>query len=263
VHYEAAEGAYAAVMLHGVFNGKFALSEDQLTSTVVGYLELLADGVFLGWLRNALPISEHAPLDFSESASLKTVLWPRTKGHGEPDMLVLIDDENKQHALIVEAKYGAGKSQWQSCLEHELGEKSSYYDQLARYDHALSTGDFLDVPIAAPRENHSVVYLTSDAAPPLDELRESLRHGPGCRLYWLSWHALAEQLQGVATSDATQIKVAASLSRLLGILGFGAFTGFGEKVTRPVEATSWSFYRAFFGLDATDTVDRELTWRFV
>lgn len=250
-------------MLHGVVRRKFELTEDQLTSTVLAYLDLLPSAVLSRWLARSTSIGDRAPmLAFSPSIRFDRFPWPRTSRHGEPDVLVLARDE-REHAIVIEAKYGAPKSQWSSSLDEEEQDRRRCYDQLARYGQALREGDFADVSAnRVARASHAVVYLTADAAPPLEELRESLQHAQDLPLYWLSWHALAQELEDVEAVDETQARAAAALRSLLVALGFEIFSSFALRTKQSVADCVWDFDRRFFAPDPDTIVKADAMWRF-
>ena len=251
-------------MLHGVVRRKFSLTEDQLTSCVISYLDLLPQAVFLGWLGRAAaarPGQTSAPT-FKSTATLERHLWPRTLTHGEPDALVIVKDAGRAHAIIIEAKYGAAKSQWSSCLDTDDLNQRERYDQLTRYGKALREGDFPDLPRRAIGDaEHMIVYLTADGAPPRSELEESLRHAPDLPLYWLSWHALALELEHVELQNDTQRLAASALRQLLLALGFDVFSDFKPRV-RPVDAEAvWHFERRLFVLEPSQVVNVNQVWK--
>jgi hypothetical protein len=253
-------------MLHGVLRRKFELTEDQLTSTVLSYLELLPDAVFLRWLSCAVSMPVTAPkLSFSSTARVEFWAWPRTQSHGEPDLLTLIRDGSVDHAVVVEVKYGASKSQWDSVLDADDDNLRLRYDQLARYGLALRDADFPDVVDRqrVHRARHAVVYLTPHAAPPLDELKESHEQAPELRLLWLSWHSLAETLDTEHPEDETQRRVVHALVRLMAKLGFGLFTGFSTSAKPPcAPELMWHFDDQYFVMDPSWRIDPGGVWRF-
>lgn len=252
-------------MLHGVLRNKFELTEDQLTSTVLSYLALLPDAVFLRWLSRAVSTPATAPtLSFSDAACVEFCAWPRTQSHGEPDLLTLIRDGAEAHAIVIEVKYGASKSQWDSVLGADDDNLRLRYDQLARYWHALADADFPNVdPQRVRGARHAVIYLTPDAAPPLDELHESEALTPGLRLLWLSWHSLPETLATVPTENETQRRVVQALASLMAKLGFGTFTGFSTSGESPcAPELMWHFDDQYFVMDPSRRIHPGKVWRF-
>jgi hypothetical protein len=78
-------------------------------------------------------------LHFGPAAHAKVLYWPRTVRHGEPDALVMVTDGDDSHAIVLEAKYDAQKSNWDSTDPQDV-------DQLARYWKALNASDIAGVP---------------------------------------------------------------------------------------------------------------------
>lgn len=250
-------------MIRGVLRNKYALSEDQLTSTVWGLLELLPSHVTLDWIACARPwgaMSES--LRFDPHARTELFYWPPTRAHGEPDLLLLVEDGERVDAVLVEAKHGAGKSQWDA-LEEELAPRK--HDQLVRYWSALREQDFAGIDRARlGRARCTVVYLTPHVGPPRAELDESVHIDPSIRLAWLSWRDLHSVLAAANPSERTEERAIGALRALLSHLGLSTFAGFrGPSIAVLVDPSRcWRWDGGTFVGSAHARVHAERTWKF-
>jgi len=226
-------------MIEAAVRGKMAVSEDVLTSTVLGMLSYLpAKDGFLPWLRRVrcFPAGS-AAMKVPADGEVRVYFWPATLGHGIPDALLIIRDPSGKAicVIVVEAKFGSPKSQGkadndddddQADAEAEAEEaelKRRIKDQLARYWSALADDAF---KIQLPRGSavqKMVLFLTEHPSPPFVAIEESLAASgdPAIRLGWVSWRDV-----WAALHDALDPK-AQDLVRLLGRLGLTALRGFG------------------------------------
>ena len=157
-------------------------SEDLLTSTTVQLLQYipLQEGLIaiLKLVRQVLPNGTLAGLpawlQIESISSVEYECWKRV-GRSEPDIVVTLYNERLPLGrIVIEVKLDSTKSS-----EESVGvEGQSPRDQLAKYWSGL-----VDRNLKAL----GVVYLTSQATPPMDELAASLRSIPGDWLGWLSW----------------------------------------------------------------------------
>jgi hypothetical protein len=253
-------------VIHAILGNKLAPTEDPLTSTVWGLLELLPTRVLGDWLRTARPWGAmREPLELSPDAAVELRFWPRTRRHGEPDLLLLATADGRVDAVVIEAKYGAGKSQWHGpeALEEEAMDPK--HDQLVRYWSALFAADFVGVDAARLRgARRTVVFLTADPSPPRAELDESVRLHPSIRLAWLAWADLDGVLARAAPQGRAERRVVEALRALLAHLGLTSFAGFRQPaMAAPVDdARLWRLRPGPF-VGAMDRTVRALPgWRF-
>jgi hypothetical protein len=246
-------------VIDAILKGKVPdVTEDMVTSCVLGMLDNMPReyGV-LAWLERARPHGAmHEALHFGPAAHAKVLFWPRTTSHGEPDVFVMVEDGAVAHAIVLEAKYGAPKSDWD-----EIDPQDLCCDQLVRYWEALR---LLDMPGVSKdllkRAEKTVVYVTQHGTPPVEELQESIdKSGSQIRLAWLSWRDawdLAEPFRMSAKPEA------AWLLALLEHLGLTQFRGFDSARESVVADPLWSFDRGGFDAVANIGVEQELLWRY-
>lgn len=213
-------------------------SEDALTERVFGLLRYLPATEVVSRLMAYARWKLGPPAGtFDDVRSMSVHFWPRSKGHGIPDVLLLFESAGRGWAVIVECKYGAGKSQWGEALAEEealvTAEGEERADQLARYWRALRSGALEACPESAlvPEASTAVLYLTDDLAPPADEIRESAHAAPTMRLGWLSWgDVLRIALECCAVeSIGPSAAVAHDLAEYLAQLGVVSFSGFSRE----------------------------------
>jgi hypothetical protein len=157
-------------------------SEDLLTSTTVQLLRYipLQEGLLaiLSRVRSVLSNGELGAtpswLRFEHVTSAEFECWKRLN-RGEPDIVVTFFQEKEcLGRIVIEVKLDSMKS---SEDVEEIAEAPTS-DQLAKYRVGLQAG--------LPR-GLGVIYLTSQATPPVEELAASMRSKPGDWLGWLSW----------------------------------------------------------------------------
>jgi len=227
-------------------HGKSILSEDALTSTVLGLLSYLPPhrGI-LGWLRKARPWHANvAPLRFPVDSKVSVAYWPNTSSWGIPDALIVAESQGGVHAILMEAKFESLKSQWEETKEPEAVPG----DQLARYWEALADGSFLApfLPLNSRCHARSLIYVTADHTPPKAELRESLERSRDPKmadnLYWLSWRNAWELAQIPGEASSPESRVIVDLGAYLDALELTPYRGFAiEGFMRPVGPARWTF----------------------
>ena len=129
-------------MIDAILKGKMPLTEDVVTSCVVGMLDSMPrEHGLLAWLERAQPCGAmHEALHFGPAAHAKVIYWPRTTKHFEPDVFVMVEDGAVAHAIVLEAN---------TALRSRTGTTDPQdlcCDQLVRYWEALRR---LDMPGAS------------------------------------------------------------------------------------------------------------------
>ena len=201
-------------------------SEDLLTSTFVQLLRYipLEEGLLavLSRVRSATPdggLDKRPTWLPQKVSSVVYECWKRV-GASEPDVVVtLFEGVRKLGRIVIEVKLDSAKS-------GEDGEDIAVEiprDQLARYWRGLNDGNVHAL---------GVIYLTSQASPPVVELASSLRSAPGDWLGWLSWGDVWTALRRsmhLAARDLADILQAKQLSH---------FRGFEPESLLPALGTS-------------------------
>lgn len=236
-------------MIDAILKGKVPAKEDVLTSCVVGMLDNMPrECGLLAWLERARPYGAmRETLHFSPAAHANVLYRPRTANHGCPDVLVMVTDEDEgdaSHAIVLEAKYGALKANWDSIDPQDV-------DQLSRYWKALNAADMPDVPEAfLTRAKKTVVYVTEHSTPPVEELKESIdKSGGKIRLAWLSWR---DAWHLVEPHSMSREPVTVWLLALLEYLGLTQFRGFLSASEPAVTDLLWYFDRGGFDAGGED-----------
>lgn len=196
-------------------------SEDLLTSTafqLLGYIDP-KPGLFAALRRmrpagtSSFPERLRRALDLAENYTLQ--FWPRWTGRGEPDVVVSLVANGQAFAhFVIEIKLDSDKSPRAEDALPEDATAPKLRDQLADYYRGL-------------RERYSdagigVVYLTSHAVPPVEELTESLSREGGDWLGWLSWREVWSVMREAGNHSAP----AADLAEILAKKGLKDFDGF-------------------------------------
>lgn len=149
-------------------------------------------------------------------------LWPSWKT-GEPDLYLELKWGARTVAgVVVEAKYGAGKS------GTDLPDDPTLLDQLGRYAMGL---DHL-LPADASR---LVVYLTASPIPPVDELAASVsaigsktQMDPTRVLSWIAWQSIDARLRslcGRLQANSIEARRIGRVCALLATAGLRTFSG--------------------------------------
>lgn len=248
-------------MIDAILRGKLTTTEDVLTSCVVGLLaESPREHGLLAWLERARPYAAlAAPLRFGPDATFQVVYWPQTTEHGEPDVLVEVLDGRRTHAILIEAKYGAPKSDW---VDLEDGDQRR--DQLARYWSALRRGDLACMGVERlGRCEQTVIYVTAHGSPPMSELSGSIEaaRDPSLRLAWLSWRdAWSVAAAGMHAGRAAF--AGRSLCALLEHLGLTQFRGVADRILPLVTSKCWFFEHGGFEACARPEVRAQSGWHY-
>lgn len=216
-------------------NGKGSIIEDHLTLVVFSLFSYLRpDNGILAWVRRARPFSPGAgSLEFGADVRVSLELWPGTSDHGIPDIVMVCRSAGKTQAFVIEAKYGAGKSQWGEDSAEQQKANEDNRDQLARYWNAMRKDAFswvADWPRGLPAQSQSVVYLTPDFLMPRAELLASQQKAPEMRLYWLSWRDAWSVVEEYAEPNETEGLVLRDLKNLFERLDMAEFRRFSQPL---------------------------------
>ena len=239
----------APVMIKAFVRRKASFTEDVLTSVVFGLLEH-HHGALISFLERARTLDGRVPLRGIEGQLGSPEFWPRTAEFGEPDVIIRGRLDHSPMTVIVEAKLGAGKSQWALPVDRSEGDVPS--DQLARYWAAWKSETFGPLGVG---ERCVIVYLTGHMSPPVEDLEESTAAAPDATMTWLSWGDLVPVLDNVSETGVFRA-VAEDLLAILRSWGFGPFSGFSSlKGSEQVDIGTWSFDAGGFAECATPTVE--------
>lgn len=185
--------------------------EDVLTSSVFGLLRYLPQEIALQFFSKAKAINPDRTLhfDIDEIRNLKFAFWPSWSYNNhivEPDVLIDVIDINDQiRKIVIEAKFGSGKSQTSSnnVIDPEIEESELFdEDQLVRqYKYAM-------------REFKScrpvLIYLTAHFVIPrfdIQETLEDLEDFNNPEIYWLGWWQLGNVMKNIQTNQRDQMIV--------------------------------------------------------
>ncbi|WP_439620826.1 hypothetical protein [Gemmata sp.] len=215
-------------------------AEDLLTSTafqLLGYLPPL-DGLLAVLRRTravrwegATAVVDREPPEWL-TAALRTAsgyseptFWERWPGFGEPDVwLTLTRGSQEVASLVIEVKFdspkstrpdGPGGSEADTPPSQPRDQLWDYCEGLRRRRGELAAG---------------VIYLTSHATPPTDELSESLRLAKNADpwLGWLSWRDVWAEIRDAGKHS----RPAADLAQILAAKGLSHFAGFNRTPWR-------------------------------
>jgi hypothetical protein len=205
-------------------------AEDLLTSTAFQLLRYLPLDVallaVLKRVRAVLPngrLSSELPewLKLRGITEAEYVLWPPWGEYGQPDVVIkLWSSAIPFGRLVVEVKLDANKS---DIAEEEEATEAPDPDQLRRYWQGLKKKQDEDgvKPLG-------VVYLTSHAIPPYEELKDSMDREKGNWLGWLSWRDVWAAMQNAGELLLAGVSLPAlDLADILATKGLKAFDGFG------------------------------------
>jgi len=203
-------------------------SEDILTSTVFGLLRYLPfqDGL-LACLRSSkkvkfdkgqIEVAANAEW-LNDIAAHELIFWRRFGKFGEPDIIVLLKDNNGEivHIALIEVKLYSGKS-GEADDDDEVDDEIVDPDQLVKYWQALDADtSYRGIP-------KSIIYLTSHSIPPDDALMGSVRRKPEMQLRWLSWSEIWTVMDAIPNEHPQKL-IAQDIAQLLGHKGFNRFSG--------------------------------------
>jgi hypothetical protein len=205
-------------------------AEDLLTSTAFQLLRYipLDVGLFavLKRVRAVLyngELSRELPdwLKLQAITEAEYVFWPSWGEYGQPDVVItLMSGTIPFGRLVVEVKLDANKS---GSAEDEEATEAPDPDQLRRYWQGLKKKQEEDSikPLG-------VIYLTSHAILPSDELKKSQDREQGNWLGWLSWRDVWAAMQATGTMLPSGASLpACDLAEILASKGLKAFQGFG------------------------------------
>ncbi len=227
-----------APVIDALLHGKLRLSEDVLTSSVIGTLASIDFGrPLLQFLAASRCLDGSHPIDAAGADIVAMNLWPSHRRYGEPDAVVHARAGDVDLLIMIEAKYGAQKTSW------DLPEDDPRVDQLARYWDGWRTfakSCFGVVPVATTR--CVVVYLTSHPTIPIAEIEESLARlhaAPEACIAWLPWGDASRVLEPHRDTPSSS-NLAAKLCDLLDRNGFVSFDGFLTAELRTPVVAGWS-----------------------
>jgi hypothetical protein len=214
-------------------------AEDLLTSTAFQLLRYLpfesGVGAVLrrvravnadGTVANELPTW----LNLDGATHARFTFWPGWGEHGQPDVLTeLFAGDESRGTFVIEVKLDAPKS-GEATDEAEVTEAPDS-DQLRKYWQGLRE--------RAGATARGVVYLTSHAIPPVEQLAASLARERGDWLAWLSWRDVWAALKPCSDLPARD------LVAILAAKGLKTFDGFALEPWRATcEPHFWAQPRA-------------------
>ena len=245
-------------LLRGKLSREQENMEDVLTSSVFGQLQHIPASLGLArWLNLAVtvvgPPESRVP---STIVAAEYTFWPWLSTPGspgaEPDVVIQARDEcERQHLIVVEAKYRSGKS------SEEDPEVEHPADQLARQWHCIAA----ELPGGTTAH---LVYLTADFGPPVDAILASGREFAGkCpslaatrpfSCHWLSWRHLVPAFD---KSQESALRELCQLARRLDLCFFS-----GVTALNPADGVDWRFERSVVGFEYPALESGFATWRF-
>ena len=214
-------------------------SEDVLTSTVFGILELMPCTAVMELLALAEPAEGASPsVSSPDVVETRFLYWPwlgpRDGSGCEPDLVIetLRADRSVAARILVEAKYRSGKSSEADTTTG--GEERPVRDQLAR--------EWLGLSSLEPDAPGMVIYLTADHIPPWSEIADAqaelaLRRRPQGSFAWLSWR----HLHVLARTRRSEHRGWNMLEGFLSDLELTGFTG----ITPPRLHRGWGYLQRF------------------
>jgi hypothetical protein len=221
-------------------------AEDLLTSTAFQLLRYLPlDVGLMAVLKQVRAVHPNGRLssELPEWLMLRGItepkydFWPHWGKYGQPDVVVtLYSGTTPLGRLVVEVKLDANKSGF---AEDEEATEAPDPDQLRRYWQGLKKKQEEDgvKPLG-------VVYLTSHAIPPSEELKKSMERERDDWLGWLSWRDVWAAMRVASESlPAGSSLPASDLAEILAAKGLKAFEGFGMCVAPKLVASPsfWNF----------------------
>lgn len=215
--------------------GKAHLIEDALTASLFDLLVVLDSPAYLAEIlsgahrvdRRGRMTGRHLELEMGWDRCAVD-LWPSWR-EGEPDAVIWFFQGNtRTGGVVVEAKYGAGKSG-----EYTEGDPQ-LRDQLGRYASGLRRQ-------LGPSGFLHVVYLTPHNASPTTELANSWKAiaektqlDPGQTLSWLPWlqvdETLRSLLDGQFRSGALEARLVHRVRALLAKSSLRSFAGWTTEI---------------------------------
>jgi hypothetical protein len=213
--------------------------ENLLTSDAFGTMYYIGwhDG-FRNWLLEAQPVGSNTQtmqqfLGISSIQHVELAFWPNLPNGREPDVaLLFVSDDGTARVLIVEVKYESGMSDFQIERQEGVPEDltgSQLVDQMVGFakapdQRALVEGWFTHYGGQFPQHlDFAHLLITKDRTLPKHVYKEASEHLPAagmssfpCPVFWLSWRALARNLEPYShLQDTVVARLMADLVALL------------------------------------------------
>jgi hypothetical protein len=231
-------------MLQALLKGKLTRDvegmEDILTSNVFGIFKYIApqEGLlpFLGKavdldgrrLVNELEPVERADYEFWPWMSEKDC-YP-----AEPDVLITVTGATRgRAAILVEAKFGSGKSSKEDGSLMPFDQLAREYDNLTRWCQRKGIA------------RRFLVYCTADLGMPRREMQESIseyrkKRGEPFPIFWLTWRCIPRLFAGTRNPMLGELGL---LAKRLGLTFFEGFDTPDKDMDRLFEANPWTYYK--------------------
>lgn len=247
-------------------------AEDLLTSTAFQLLRYLPLDValiaVLKRVRAVLPngrLSSELPewLNLRGITEAEYDFWPHWGRHGQPDVVITLRSGTVPFGrLVVEVKLDSNKNGIAEEEEEEATE-SPDPDQLRRYWQGLKKKKEEDgiKPLG-------IVYLTTHAIPPSEEIKSSMGREKGNWLGWLSWRDVWVAMRNAGELLPAGVSLPAfDLADILATKGLKAFDGF-EMCDPPQLADTTTFWhptpkapQRWFEIDSFTPSDNTEFWQ--
>ncbi|WP_139339565.1 hypothetical protein [Bacillus dakarensis] len=221
--------------MKGKIPTKLQNSEDLLTSSVIGTFRYLSSSTYIqSVLESSMNIKGRRLLFDTPIKKCLFEFWPRLDD-SEPDVLLrLIDANDHEYLLCIEAKFWSDKSSEEDTTIDVEERKNWQRDQLAREIETIHTVDchkFMKVN-QEKLKRIMFVYLTNDTYLHFKEIKESISFVKDIdfsidHIYWLSWKQIFNVINSVSHFQTPQdAMLLTDLGRLLRKKGLVSFNGF-------------------------------------
>jgi len=215
-------------------------SEDLLTSDVFQALKYLKPELILLPYLNSIFKDNCINIRFriSDNWVSEFYLWPKgQKLFREPDVLLLLRNDNDEYAFVIECKYNSGPSNI-----YKIINGNQYGNQLSDQYHDLIYGKYIfqntELKLSSKLENRFLLYLTNDYLKPKEIICESINEYNNNstsknnfiekNIVWANWSKLWAVLIKIDTSDFPYSEIISDLKKLLDRKGFVTFCGFSN-----------------------------------
>lgn len=234
--------------IYGKVPSELAWSEDVLTSTVFGALKYISSpNLISSILSNSMNL-DNKPLCLPENIErINYFFWPRLQ-NSEPDLILVVHEEDNVHLLGIEAKYFSRKSSYENEESIDEEQSNSQRDQLAREIEDLylqSTFTLLGIS-EGNISSVAMIYLTLESYMPREELKDTVNsifrhqkcHFTSSQLYWLSWKSFFHHIKNYKSDSYQDHLLVTDLEKYLYRKHLTNFNGFQVK---DVTHLSWKY----------------------
>ncbi len=240
--------------------------EDVFTSCYFGLIKYCSSDVLNRYFLSALKNLKDQQLEYYPqivSLNFKIFFWPRLEDNSEPDLIIVLYDNNSkvEYLFFVEVKYYSQQNTYDTDEDFAA---HFYENQLSREYTNLFSLDRIENFALKEDTKRFLVYLSADYSKPegdfnraINELRKNFDVQQICEtMLWVNWYNLYDKLKESENEKGLldfETNILEDLEKYLHRKNFWSFGGFGnfEEIA---EATNFVFLQ--------DENETSFNWQF-